>query len=413
VRRDTGPADPAAAESERLVAWLRIPAVALIAIGESIDTSASGGSAFFIAIAVFGAWSLGLLAWLYARRVTQTFAVVTTAADVGAITTLALLSGGGFSQARFAYFLVPVAVAFRFRPLLVAGAGAAVVVAYIIQAVTHETRGRVDADRFIAVQAGYLLWIAAACTLLALVLARRTRRVTQLAAAGQHLLVDALGAEERERQALAEALHDHAIQNLLLARHELQEVADACDHPAVERASTAVDETVDELRETVSELHPLVLEQAGLEAALSAAATHASTRGGFHVHMEYTAPQHHPHERVLLAAARELLANVARHAGAANVTLTCREADDAIVLVVADDGVGFDSEALSTAVARGHIGLASQRTRVEGTGGTLTIHSQPGAGTVATIRVPRGAPQPFDPGAGLVFPLAARDGGGS
>ena len=105
----------------------------------------------------------------------------------------------------------------------------------------------------------------------------------------RHLLVDALGAEERERQGLAEGLHDTALQNLLSARHDLQEVADTIDHPALERAESTISQTVGQLRDIVSELHPLVLEQAGLEAALSAVAAHASRRGGFHAHVAYSA----------------------------------------------------------------------------------------------------------------------------
>lgn len=378
----------AATESERLVAWLRLPAIALIALGEHVNGARDGRADFFFAIGVFAAWAVAVLIWVHWRRVTGDLGVLIAVVDIGAITALTYLSGGGFSQARVAYALVPITLAFRFRPRLTAAGGIAIVVAYLVQALSHPSRTQSAAGRFIAVQAGYLMWISAAAVLLAMVLARRTRRVGELALQARHLLVDALGAEERERETLAEGLHDGALQNLLTARHELQEVADTVDHEALDRAESAISETVGQLRGVVSELHPLVLEQAGLEAALSAVVAHASQRSGVVGHVAYSARPRHPQERLLLAAARELLANVAKHARARTVEVRCVEHDGWIVLSVTDDGAGFDTASIGERVAAGHIGLASQRARIEGAGGELTIESAPGAGTVATVRLP-------------------------
>ena len=57
-----------------------------------------------------------MLALVYLRPAQAAFALVTTGVDIAAISVLAVLSGGAFSNARLAFFLVPVAVAFRFRP---------------------------------------------------------------------------------------------------------------------------------------------------------------------------------------------------------------------------------------------------------------------------------------------------------
>lgn len=380
--------EAAAAESERLVAWLRLPAIALLALGASVNGAGEDGFGFYVAIALFAAWAVGIVVWVHWRPTGEAFGLVTAGVDIGAITALVFLSGGAFSQARVAYALVPITLAFRFRPALAAAGGAAVVVAYLAQALSHPSGGGGEAGRFIAVQAGYLIWIAAAAALLALVLARRTRRIGELALQSRHLLTDALGAEERERQALAEGLHDSALQNLLSVRHDLQEVADTVDHPSLQRAESTISETVGQLREIVSDLHPFVLEQAGLEAALSAVATQASRRGGFRAHVAYEAKPRPSQERLLLAAARELLSNVAKHARARNVDVRCVERDGWIELSVTDDGAGFDTSGITDRVAAGHIGLASQRARIEGAGGRLTVVSDPGEGTVATVLLP-------------------------
>jgi two-component system NarL family sensor kinase len=338
---------------------------------------------------VYAAWAAGELVYVYLKPVTIGLSVFATAFDVAAITALAVLSGGAFSQARLAYFLVPIAVAFRFRPVFTAVASLSIVVAYLVQAFAHPAASRPQAVRFIVVHAGYLAWVGAAAVLLSYVLARRTARVRELAAARQRLLAEALTAEERERQALAETLHDNAIQNLLSASHELQEIAVDVEHPALGRAEGALEATVAELREALFELHPYVLEQVGLETVLPAIGRRAARRGGFRLSFDLRYSGRHPDERLLVAVARELLANAAEHSGAAEVEVRLAEEDGELVLVVVDDGRGFDPAVLTDRVVEGHIGLASQRLRVEAAGGRLEIRTGEGAGTTAVVRLPR------------------------
>jgi two-component system, NarL family, sensor kinase len=379
-----------ATETERLVAWLRLPAIALIAAGHGLAHPNPNATAFFVAIVVFSAWSAGALAYVYLRPITFVLSVASTAVDVAAITTLAALSGGAFSQARLAYFLIPIAVAFRFRPSFTAIAAASTVVAYLAQALVHPASSRSEAGRFIAIHGGYLLWVGLAAVLLSFVLARRTDRIAELAAVRQRLMADALTAEERERGALAEGLHDRAIQNLLSVRHVLEEVGERAPDPALRGADDALAETVKDLREAIFELHPYVLEHAGLQAALPAIARRAAERGGFDVNFDLVYRDRHPHERLLAAVARELLANVAAHAAASDVTVRLNESKGDLVLVVSDNGNGFDPATVRERLTEGHIGLASQRARVESVGGRIEIRSSPGQGATVEVRLPSG-----------------------
>jgi two-component system NarL family sensor kinase len=220
------------------------------------------------------------------------------------------------------------------------------------------------------------------------VLERRTRRVAELADSRQRLIAEAQTAEERERRALADGLHDHAIQNLLSVRHELDEAADSAGHPALGRADTTLAETISALRDAVFELHPYVLDQAGLEAALRAVAQRAAGQGGFELYFDLAYHGSHEHERLLLSAARELLTNAARHAHATAVAVELRERGGDLVLVVSDDGQGFDPRILPARLAEGHVGLQSQRERIESVGGRLELRSAPGPGTGVTVRLP-------------------------
>jgi two-component system, NarL family, sensor kinase len=378
----------ATTETERVVAWLRLPAIGLLALGQGLTHPNPEQVGFLVMLAVYSAWSAGLLAWVYLRPATERLALAATGVDIAAISVLAVLSGGAFSHNRLAFFLIPVAVAFRFRPAVTAVAVVVTVAAYVIQAVLHPAASEPEAARFIATQAGFLAWIGAACVWLSLLLARRTEQVARLAESRSRLLADALEAEQRERKALAEALHDQAIQNLLSARHELEEAGESIDHPALGRADTALTDTVGQLRDAVFELHPYVLEQAGIEAGLRSLAQQASTRAGFELRLELASPHSHPHDRLVFSAARELLANVVQHADAKRVTVRLNADGRDVELVVADDGRGFPPDRLAERLAQGHVGLASQRVRIEAAGGRMQVDSTPGGGTRVEIHLP-------------------------
>jgi two-component system NarL family sensor kinase len=134
-----------------------------------------------------------------------------------------------------------------------------------------------------------------------------------------------------------------------------------------------------------------VLEQAGLARALRELAENAGSAGGFSVALEldrWSAALRTSADPLLYAAARELLANVVKHARAQSVNVTLAHDDGHAGLTVADDGCGIPAGALSASVGQGHVGLASYRTRVEAAGGTLTIRGGYRSGTVAHVELP-------------------------
>jgi len=289
---------------------------------------------------------------------------------------------------RLAFFIVPVAVAFRFRPSVTAVAVVVTTAAYVMQALAHPARSDPQAARFIVTQAGFIAWIGVACVLLSAQLARRTELVSRLADARSRLLADAEEAEQRERKALAEALHDNAIQNLLSARHELEEAGETgASQQALDRADEALAQTIGQLREAVFDLHPYVLDEAGLEAALRSLAQRTASRAQLALQLHLEFPGRHPQEQLLYSAARELLANVVQHAEATGVAVALTADGVDLSLVVADDGRGFPRDRPAEALADGHVGLASQRVRIETVGGTLDVTSN-GDGTRAEIRMP-------------------------
>ena len=391
---------PGREEAERAelgMALLRVALVPLIAFGRiAVDHPGPPDSDRFAPLlAVFGGWAVGLLAAHGleapgACRGCSSLARVEPVVDLIAIAALTYTSGGPYSEARLAFFALPLVAAFRLRPALTAAWAAAAVAGYVLLSLPHPaTRTRADVDAIVA-HAFYLSWAGTAAVLLSAVLGARDRRIRAAADERRRLLAQALAAEERERRRLAEVLHDEAIQNLLLARHELRDHHRRHDEDSFQRADGALAATVEQLRGEIFELHPYVLEHAGLRAALTAHAETAARRAGARADVEIDdAPAPAGQEQLVLSLARELLANAARHSEADTIRLRLACDAGALVLTVSDDGRGLSSQQRAAAVAHGHIGLATGAERAAAAGGTFDIRSAPGAGTTVTVRLPR------------------------
>ena len=304
--------------------------------------------------------------------------------DVVLVAALVETSGGPFSSLRYAFFLLPVGAALLLRPGTTALASLAAVVIYGLIAATYPDPEDVrrDAIGFEFTQGLFLLWMGVAATLLSAILTRRAEQVATLAAQRRRLVAQTLDAEDAARRRLAEALHDDALQNLLAARQLL-------DHGDADLVAAGLDAGVRQIREAVFDLHPYLLDHAGLRAALQAMGDQVAQRGGPVVEVAVDPSAEGVHDQLVFSLARELLANAARHAEATRIRLRAARTADAVELEVGDDGVGIDPARARAAPLRGHIGLASCRERTEAIGGTLTVgRGAGGTGTVVAVSLP-------------------------
>jgi two-component system NarL family sensor kinase len=131
-----------------------------------------------------------------------------------------------------------------------------------------------------------------------------------------------------------------------------------------------------------------VLAQLGLTPGIRELVRQYQTRGDFTVDAELEDVGKPVSQALLYRAARELLANVNKHAGATEVTIRLSRRGDRVVLTVADDGAGFEPSIVDQRVAEGHIGLASLQARFDAMGGTMVIDSTVGGGTAVTVTSP-------------------------
>jgi two-component system NarL family sensor kinase len=150
-----------------------------------------------------------------------------------------------------------------------------------------------------------------------------------------------------------------------------------------------VHDTVRDLRDAIFELHPYVLDEAGLDAAVRSMAQRAAERTGAELRLDLESVGAGANDQLLFSAARELVANIVQHARAKLISVTLRPEGGEVLLVVEDDGEGLEPGMLGERLADGHIGLASQRVRIESAGGRMSVVSMPGLGTRAEVRLPR------------------------
>ena len=186
-----------------------------------------------------------------------------------------------------------------------------------------------------------------------------------------------INAQEEERTRIARDLHDDVSQQLAalgILLSGLRTRVARLGEPEIEWTVMTLRDRTTSLAEAIRtlshELHPSVLQHAGLGATLRRQCAEVLTLCLFRV-------------------TQEALNNAVRHAGAGAISVQLRRTDGVVELDVIDDGVGF---AAGERGRRG-LGLRSIDERVRLTGGSVHVESRPGQGTQLRVRIPWTAPQ--------------------
>jgi signal transduction histidine kinase len=220
--------------------------------------------------------------------------------------------------------------------------------------------------------------------------------LAELQAAHQQLQEYALRAEEmavvEERNRLAREMHDTLGHRLTIASVQLEAAQRLCPTDA-ERAAGLVGtvreqvrEALAELRATVATLRAPVEADLHLRSALQRLMAHFEQATGLTVHQvlpNEMPPLPDAHRLVLFRVAQEALTNIQKHAGASQVWLVLTVADEAVTLLVGDDGKGISLRSGQTG-----FGLQGLRERAEQLGGELHLEPRPGGGTQLAFRLP-------------------------
>ncbi len=216
----------------------------------------------------------------------------------------------------------------------------------------------------------------------------------------EELVRQLVTAQEGERQRIARDLHDETGQKLTalamgLAAVETQLTRDAdLEHSAalVRNLREVSDQAITELRHIMADLRPAQLDDLGLAPTLRWYVGQYQNRHpeiAIRVQIDRGIPRlPSEQETVFFRATQEALTNIARHAGATEVTLTLEQVAGGVRLEVRDNGVGFDANATSPHAPGSGLGLVGMRERVTLVGGRCAVESAPGQGTRVVVELP-------------------------
>ncbi len=197
---------------------------------------------------------------------------------------------------------------------------------------------------------------------------------------------DVVAAADAERRRIERDLHDGAQQrlvslamNLGMARAKLTSAPSDPARLALEQAHDEATEALAELREFVRGLHPAVLDDRGLDAALSGIVARAPLPVRLRVDLEERCSP--SIEAIAYFVVSEALTNIAKHARAGHAEVTVGRTGDRLRVVVTDDGHGG-------AIIDAGGGLQGLEQRAAAVDGTLTLHSPRGGPTTITVELP-------------------------
>jgi signal transduction histidine kinase len=154
----------------------------------------------------------------------------------------------------------------------------------------------------------------------------------------------------------------------------------------------AAGKTLDQVRNAMFELRPLILETQGLEAALEHYVERQASTEGIKIHLDVrNLDERLPFrmESLCFAIIHEAVGNVKKHAEADNTWIVVERRKDDVVVAIRDDGKGFDVKVTEeTYDKRGSLGLLNIRERCQVLGARYSVESRPGRGTLVYLIAP-------------------------
>ena len=220
---------------------------------------------------------------------------------------------------------------------------------------------------------------------------QRSKEELQRLGAAAHMM------REQEKSRIARELHDELGQLLTMLQmdvawcKERQPPGSAAFAAKLDRMEALLKSTIAATRRIAADLRPLMLDDLGLVPSIEWLAENFSQRTGIACRLSIgnrDLQLSTEHATAIFRIVQESLTNVAKHARASRADITIESAQEALVVRIEDDGVGFSPDAPRKPESFGLFGL---RERASLIGGEATIASAPGAGTRVEVRMPRAA----------------------
>lgn len=202
-----------------------------------------------------------------------------------------------------------------------------------------------------------------------------------------------LNIQEEDRQRIARDLHDTSLQNLAHLTHKIELSTLYIDEDPIKAKlelsviNNVLKRTIDEIRNTIFDLRPMTFDDLGLKSSLERLFENLNENQKYFIETDIDDVSCE-NNLVLVSIYRvvqECLNNIDKHAGAEKIFFSCKNRDHKCVIMIRDDGKGFDKDKSPEGK---HFGLSLMKERIKLINGKIQISSEEQRGTCIQIEVP-------------------------
>jgi len=228
---------------------------------------------------------------------------------------------------------------------------------------------------------------------------RKTQQLEVLNLQLHNLSGRLIASQDEERRRFARELHDGLGQELTAAKMAIDsillETSGEFKRQAVDQASSLIDGAIQQVRSVSHLLHPPLLDEIGLQAALSWYSDGLTKRSGIETSIALQ-PSEFPRltpnlETMVFRIIQEALTNVFRHSSARNCWVNLAKEADQVQVTVRDDGVGITEEIAAFSPENIGVGIGGIRQRIKEVGGELRLRNAVPSGTILEAIIPTSA----------------------
>ena len=194
---------------------------------------------------------------------------------------------------------------------------------------------------------------------------------------------------EEERQRIARELHDSVGQNLLFIKLIMQNLNSEVNSENSTKIIDALEKSIIELKRILFDLKPKILEEAGLNAAISSLCTNISTESGIAGDVDFVGEEKRLDNKLEICIYRiiqEGLSNIVKHSKAKNFNILIVNDINSVRIMISDDGIGLQNYKPDS---HSHFGLMNIRERVDNFKGNFKFESEPNKGSLLIVEIPK------------------------
>ncbi len=205
-----------------------------------------------------------------------------------------------------------------------------------------------------------------------------------------------LQVQEIERKRIAQELHDTSLQNLAHTIQEIELTKLYMDHDTIRaklelsNISNDLKNIIDDIRQTIFNLCPMTLDDLGFNNAIERYLDGIKRQNNFNLNtnIDTISIDYSNTALNIYRIIQECLSNIINHAKANNISIDIKQTNNYIIIIINDDGIGFNVDMVMNSEKNNHFGLLIIKERIELLNGTYNIISKEQEGTKINIKIP-------------------------